>query len=85
MVFLFEASEVFKMANAEREKWEKNNPDQTQREQHSEDITMANARGDSEKNVSDDEPSVKKLKFLIPTSSSILSPTPLKSILPKPI
>ncbi|GJT21636.1 hypothetical protein Tco_0891573 [Tanacetum coccineum] len=37
-----------------------------------------------EKNVSDDEPSVKKLKFLIPTSSSILSPTPLKSILPEP-
>ncbi|GJW02183.1 hypothetical protein Tco_1561039, partial [Tanacetum coccineum] len=38
----------------------------------------------SEKNVSDDEPPVKKLKFLIPTSSSILSPTPLKSILPEP-
>nr|GFA08904.1 hypothetical protein [Tanacetum cinerariifolium] len=28
---------------------------------------------------------IKKLKFLIPTSSSTLSPTPLKSILPKPI
>ncbi|GJX37572.1 retrovirus-related pol polyprotein from transposon TNT 1-94 [Tanacetum coccineum] len=39
----------------------------------------------SEKNVSDDEPPIKKLKFLIPTSSSILSPTPLKSILPEPI
>nr|GEY41935.1 hypothetical protein [Tanacetum cinerariifolium] len=38
-----------------------------------------------EKNVSDDEPPVKKLKFLIPTSLSILSPTPLKSILPEPI
>ncbi|GJZ78671.1 hypothetical protein Tco_0643508 [Tanacetum coccineum] len=38
----------------------------------------------SEKKVSDDEPLIKKLKFLIPTSSLILSPTPLKSIIPKP-
>ncbi|GJU47659.1 hypothetical protein Tco_1204925 [Tanacetum coccineum] len=38
----------------------------------------------SEKIVSDDEPLVKKLKFLIPTSS-IPSPTPLNSIMPKPI
>ncbi|GKE25736.1 hypothetical protein Tco_1441120 [Tanacetum coccineum] len=36
-----------------------------------------------EKNVSEDEPLAKKLKFLIPTSL-ILSPTPLKSIMPEP-
>ncbi|GJR09136.1 hypothetical protein Tco_0791788 [Tanacetum coccineum] len=35
-----------------------------------------------EKKVTDDEPLVKKLKFLLPTPSSILSPTPLNSILP---
>ncbi|GJS04500.1 hypothetical protein Tco_0321008 [Tanacetum coccineum] len=77
MVFLLEAAEVFKKANAEGEKWEKNNPDQTQGSNFFK-------RDSSEKNVSDDEPPVKKLKFLIPTSSSILSPTPLKSILPEP-
>ncbi|GJU88534.1 hypothetical protein Tco_1300957 [Tanacetum coccineum] len=38
----------------------------------------------SEKKDSDDEPPVKKLKFLIPPSS-IPSPTPLNSILPEPI
>ncbi|GJT87736.1 hypothetical protein Tco_1069453 [Tanacetum coccineum] len=55
MVFLLEAAEVFKKANAEGEKREKNNPetpteekdaqnpDQTQGEQHSGDATMANA------------------------------------------
>nr|GEX91346.1 hypothetical protein [Tanacetum cinerariifolium] len=106
MVFLLEAADVFKKANAEGEKWEKNNletlnkekdaqhPNQTQGEQHSGDTTMANAQGEkppaqelsdleqappineesalvlygsveksseeniSEKNVSDDEPSV---------------------------
>ncbi|GKC05894.1 hypothetical protein Tco_0997504 [Tanacetum coccineum] len=41
-------------------------------EKSSEEIT-------SKKNVSDVEPLVKKLKFLIPTSSSILSPTTLNS------
>nr|GEU38605.1 hypothetical protein [Tanacetum cinerariifolium] len=35
----------------------------------------------SEKKVTDDEPLVKKLKFLIPTSSSIPSPTPFNSIM----
>ncbi|GJW40928.1 hypothetical protein Tco_0066773, partial [Tanacetum coccineum] len=39
----------------------------------------------SEKKVSHDEPPVKKLKFLIPTLSSILSLTPLNSVLPEPI
>nr|GEW40528.1 hypothetical protein [Tanacetum cinerariifolium] len=39
----------------------------------------------SEKEVSDNEPLVKKLKFLILTSSLITSPTPLNSILPKPV
>ncbi|GJW29726.1 hypothetical protein Tco_0046601, partial [Tanacetum coccineum] len=124
---------VFKEANADGEKWEKNNPetpteekdaqnpDQTQGEQHSRDATITNAQGEqppaqelsnveqdplvnkenalvlhalvekssevntSEKKVTNDEPSVKKLKFLIPTSSSIPSPTPLNSIMPKPI
>nr|GEY98054.1 hypothetical protein [Tanacetum cinerariifolium] len=39
----------------------------------------------SEKKVTDDEPPVNKLKFLLLTPSSILSPTSLHSILPKPI
>ncbi|GKG48872.1 hypothetical protein Tco_0513019, partial [Tanacetum coccineum] len=37
----------------------------------------------SRKKETDDEPPDKKLKFLIP-SSSIPSPTPLKSIMPEP-
>ncbi|GKA23960.1 hypothetical protein Tco_0709993 [Tanacetum coccineum] len=47
-------------------------------EKSSEEIT-------SKKNVSDVEPLVKKLKFLIPTSSSILSPTTLNLVQPEPI
>ncbi|GJS04499.1 hypothetical protein Tco_0321007 [Tanacetum coccineum] len=58
MVLLLEAAEVFKNANAEGEKWEKNNPktpteekdaqnpDQTQGEQHSGDATMDNSQGE---------------------------------------
>ncbi|GJX34611.1 hypothetical protein Tco_0246168 [Tanacetum coccineum] len=120
-------SSITKKANAEGEKWEKNNPetpteenpDQPQGEQQSGVYTMANAQGDqpraqelmnveqaphvneesvlvlhasvkksleentSEKIVSDDEPPVKKLKFLIPTPL-IPSPTPLNSIMPEP-
>ncbi|GJS50922.1 hypothetical protein Tco_0624284 [Tanacetum coccineum] len=71
-------------ANAEGDKWEKNNPktptkenpNQNQGEQQS-------VEKSSEKNVSEDEPLAKKLKFLIPTSL-VLSPTPLKSIMPEP-
>ncbi|GKF15269.1 hypothetical protein Tco_0056731 [Tanacetum coccineum] len=110
MVFHLEVEEAFKKANAEGEKWEKNNPktpteekdaqnpDQTQGEQHLGDVTMANAQGEQpptqelsnvntlEKKVTDDEPPVKKLKFLIPTSSSsIPSPTPLNSIMHEPL
>ncbi|GJY77097.1 hypothetical protein Tco_0482213 [Tanacetum coccineum] len=48
-------------------------------------VSQKQEENTSEKKVSNDEPPVKKLKFLIPTSSSILSPTPLKSILTKPI
>ncbi|GJR18032.1 hypothetical protein Tco_0966559 [Tanacetum coccineum] len=127
MVFLLEASEVLKKANAEGEKWEKNNPktptkenpDQPQGKQKSGVDTMANDQGEqppaqdlmnveqappvseesalvlhalveksseentSEKIRSDDEPPVKKLKFLIPTPL-IPSPTPLNSIMPEP-
>ncbi|GJU64091.1 putative reverse transcriptase domain-containing protein [Tanacetum coccineum] len=39
----------------------------------------------SEKKVTDDEPPIKKMKFLLLTPSSILSPTPLNSILPIPV
>ncbi|GJU51692.1 ribonuclease H-like domain-containing protein [Tanacetum coccineum] len=58
MVFHLEVEEAFKKANAEGEKWEKNNPktpteekdaqnpDQTQGEQHLGDVTMANAQGE---------------------------------------
>ncbi|GKF45077.1 hypothetical protein Tco_0131629, partial [Tanacetum coccineum] len=38
----------------------------------------------SEKKETNDEPPVKKLKFLVRTSS-IPSPTPLKSIMPEPL
>ncbi|GKA66111.1 hypothetical protein Tco_0765919 [Tanacetum coccineum] len=48
-------------------------------------VEKSSEENTSEKNVSDDEPSVKKLKFLISTSSSYLSPTPFKSILHEPI
>ncbi|GJX61733.1 hypothetical protein Tco_0294633 [Tanacetum coccineum] len=48
-------------------------------------VEKSSKKSTSEKKVSDDEPLVKKLKFLLPTSSSILSPTPLNSILPKPV
>ncbi|GJU58899.1 hypothetical protein Tco_1236665 [Tanacetum coccineum] len=98
MVFLLKAAEVFKKANAEGEKSEKNNPatptkenpDQTQLKNkppvNEENALVLHAlmEKSSEKNVSDDEPPVKKLKFLIPTPSLILSPTPLKSIVPEP-
>ncbi|GJU58675.1 hypothetical protein Tco_1236441 [Tanacetum coccineum] len=104
MVSLLEAAEVFKKANAEGEKWEKNNPESpgeqpstqvvpntrqappvneekalvlhTSEEKSSEEDT-------SGKKETDDETPAKKLKFLIP-SSSIPSPTPLKSIMPEP-
>ncbi|GKC54348.1 hypothetical protein Tco_1077093 [Tanacetum coccineum] len=58
MVSLLEVAEVIKKANAEGEKWEKNNPktpiedndaqnsNQTQGEQHLRDATMANAQGE---------------------------------------
>ncbi|GJR84376.1 hypothetical protein Tco_0155161 [Tanacetum coccineum] len=73
------------------------NPDQTQGEQHLRDATMDNAQGEQpptqelsnvntlDKKVTNDEPPVKKLKFLIPTSSSIPSPTPLNSIMHEPL
>ncbi|GJS39968.1 hypothetical protein Tco_0565011 [Tanacetum coccineum] len=83
--------------NAEGKKWEKNNPetpteenpDQTQREQRSRDVTMVVAQGEQttaqeQAPLSYDEPPVKKLKFLYPTPSSIPSPTPLKSIMLEP-
>ncbi|GJX61908.1 hypothetical protein Tco_0294808 [Tanacetum coccineum] len=69
-------------------------------EQQSEDAHMANVQGEQstaqettttilvedtlKQKDSDDEPPIKKLKFLIPTSS-IPSPTPLNSIPPEPI
>ncbi|GKD92287.1 hypothetical protein Tco_1372124, partial [Tanacetum coccineum] len=46
-------------------------------------MEKSSKKNTSEKKVSDDEPPVKKLKFLLPTPSSILSPTPLNSILHK--
>ncbi|GKB82125.1 hypothetical protein Tco_0949020 [Tanacetum coccineum] len=68
------------------------NPDQTKREQYLVDTTIAIAQGEhppaqfrGRHFKEDDEPPVKKLKFLISTSSSIPSPTPLKSIMPEPL
>ncbi|GJX43037.1 hypothetical protein Tco_0259713 [Tanacetum coccineum] len=74
-------------ANVEGEKWEKNNPE-TPKDTESENKNDALVIHASEENVSkekasdkeatDDEPPMKKLKFLIPT------PTPLRSIFPEP-
>ncbi|GJV33588.1 hypothetical protein Tco_1393988 [Tanacetum coccineum] len=97
MVSLLETAEVFQKANAEGEKWEKNNPgslaeekeaqhpDQTKGEQDSGPTTIAISSDEdtSRKKETDDEPPAKKLKFLIPPSS-ISSPTPLKYIMPEP-
>ncbi|GJY41163.1 hypothetical protein Tco_0428433 [Tanacetum coccineum] len=47
-------------------------------------VEKSSEENTSKKIVSDDEPPVNKLKFLIPTSS-IPSPTPLNSIMPEPI
>ncbi|GJW74461.1 retrovirus-related pol polyprotein from transposon TNT 1-94 [Tanacetum coccineum] len=76
MVFLLEAAEVFKKANAEGEKTSPLVNEENALVLHN------SVEKSSEKNVSDDEPSVKKLKFLISTSSSILSPTHLKEPTP---
>ncbi|GJW36426.1 hypothetical protein Tco_0059346 [Tanacetum coccineum] len=90
MVLLLEAAEVFKKANAEREKGSKHqlkNKSPVNEENALILYTLVKKGSEentSEKKVSDDEPLIKKLKFLIPTSSLILSPTPLKSIIPKP-
>ncbi|GJS62177.1 retrovirus-related pol polyprotein from transposon TNT 1-94 [Tanacetum coccineum] len=95
MVSLLEVAEVFKKANAEGEKWEKNNPestaeekdaqhpDQSKEEQDSGATIVAISLLEDTKKETNDEPSAKKLKFLIPPSS-IPSPTPLKSIMPEP-
>ncbi|GJV48728.1 hypothetical protein Tco_1438940 [Tanacetum coccineum] len=68
MVSLLDVVEVFKKANVEGEK-ESNH-------QH-------NSEEDTSGKKEDDEPPAKKLKFLISTSS-IPSPTPLKSLMPDP-
>ncbi|GKC23603.1 hypothetical protein Tco_1025753 [Tanacetum coccineum] len=90
MVSLLEAAKVFKKANAEGEKWEKNNPespaeendaqhpDQTKGEQDSGATIVAISSEEDTKKETNDEPPAKKLKFLIP------SPTPLKYIMPEP-
>ncbi|GJT08720.1 hypothetical protein Tco_0843182, partial [Tanacetum coccineum] len=103
MFSLLEAAEVFKKANTEGEKWEKNNPeylakekdalrpDQSKGEQESGATTTAIDQGEQssaqEKSLGEkdtnDEPPVKKLKFIIPTSSAIPSQTPLNSIMPE--
>ncbi|GKA09593.1 hypothetical protein Tco_0688924 [Tanacetum coccineum] len=95
MNFLLKAAEVFKKANAEGEKWEKNNPEtpkDAEGEQsnaqdfketaliihHSEKKNLEDVL--SENKDSDEEPSIKKLKVMIPTPE-ILMPTPLSSLI----
>ncbi|GJW59222.1 hypothetical protein Tco_0105953 [Tanacetum coccineum] len=91
MNFLLEVVEVFKKANAEGEKWEKNNletptqeanaqiPDPAQGEKQTEDDHMSSEEHISVEKDSDNEPPIKKLKFLIPTSK-IPTLTPLNSV-----
>ncbi|GJS54996.1 putative reverse transcriptase domain-containing protein [Tanacetum coccineum] len=50
----------------------------------SQEVEKNSEEDNSEKKVTNDEPPVKNLKFLVPTSS-IPSPTPLKSIMPEPL
>ncbi|GKB60528.1 hypothetical protein Tco_0916714 [Tanacetum coccineum] len=116
MFSLLEVAEVFKKANAEGEKWEKNNPEASHHDQSKgeQDLGAAIAQGEqsstqvilnaeqappinkekalvlhtSEEKSSgekdtDDEPLIKKLKLVIPTSLAISSPTPLNSIMPE--
>ncbi|GKA81684.1 hypothetical protein Tco_0788376 [Tanacetum coccineum] len=131
MVSLLKAVEVFKKANVEGEKWEKNNPESTAKEKDAQHPDQSKGEQDSgattvaiipreqalaqvvpnigqapsineekahvfytseEKSLEEDtsgkketdnEPPTKKLKFLI-SSSSIPSPTPLKSIMVEP-
>ncbi|GKC41335.1 hypothetical protein Tco_1059057 [Tanacetum coccineum] len=70
MFSLLEAAEVFKKANAEGKKWEKNNPE-SPAEEKDDAPHPDKSKGD------------KKPKFIILTSSAIPSPIPLKSIMPK--
>ncbi|GKC20814.1 hypothetical protein Tco_1022964, partial [Tanacetum coccineum] len=91
--FLHNAAEVFKKANAEGEKWEKNNPESPKN-----DTELKSTDGEQQENIakkintdsalvihaskertSDDEPPQKRLKVKIPT------PPPLRSIHPDPI
>ncbi|GJZ90043.1 hypothetical protein Tco_0661970 [Tanacetum coccineum] len=90
MNFLLEATEVFKKANAEGEKWEKNNPETPKDfESNAQKITETALiihhpeKENSEdftlgKKDSDNEPPAKKFKVLIPTPE-IPSPTPLSA------
>ncbi|GJV13077.1 hypothetical protein Tco_1354618 [Tanacetum coccineum] len=94
MVSLFEATEVFKKANAEGEKGQPSSqvvPNVGQVPPVNEEKALvlhtleekSSEKDTSGKKETDDEPLAKKLKFLIP-SSSIPSPTLLKSIMPDP-
>nr|GEW59597.1 hypothetical protein [Tanacetum cinerariifolium] len=88
IVSLLEATEVFKKANAEGDKWEKNNPESHTEEKDAQYPNQSKGDQDSGATtvtiVQGDQPSAQvKLNFLI-SSSSIPSPTPLKSIMPEP-
>nr|GEW41752.1 retrovirus-related Pol polyprotein from transposon TNT 1-94 [Tanacetum cinerariifolium] len=100
MVSMLEAAKVFKKANAKWEKGiyyghcsgGANTSSRTSPLINEENalilytsVEKASKENNSENKVSDDEPPIKKLKFLIPTPSSILSPTPLKSIMHEPL
>ncbi|GKB11695.1 hypothetical protein Tco_0845618, partial [Tanacetum coccineum] len=102
---VFDAQVCYPSAGTEqREKWEKNNPeiptedndaqnpDQTQGEQRSRDVTMANAQGEQPptqelSNVEQAPLSMKKMLWFFMlqwkrTTSSIFLPTPLKELTP---
>ncbi|GJV72122.1 hypothetical protein Tco_1492117 [Tanacetum coccineum] len=93
MVFLLEAAKVFKKVNVKREKGSNHQLRNVEQAPpvnkecslvlHAS-VEKSSEENTSEKIVSDDEPPMKKLKFLIPTSS-IPSPTLLNSIMSEPI
>ncbi|GJV52316.1 retrovirus-related pol polyprotein from transposon TNT 1-94 [Tanacetum coccineum] len=89
MFSFLEAAEVFKKANTEGEKEQSSAQVIPNAEQappvHKEKALVLHTseeKSSGEKNTND-EPPLKKLKFLIPTSSEIPSPTPLNSIMPE--
>ncbi|GJW40428.1 retrovirus-related pol polyprotein from transposon TNT 1-94 [Tanacetum coccineum] len=82
MFSFLEAAEVFKKANAGAQVIPNAQQAPPVHKEKALVLHTSEEKISGEKNT-DDEPPLKKLKFLIPTSSEIPSPTPLNSIMPE--